>query len=105
MPKDMLDLATHIIETKKAHFKPEKFDDQYEDALKALLKKKQHGETIERPKERKPSNVINLMDALRKSVQAERCGGERRKPGKGTAAQNGTSKKVRRSSGRHKKAS
>jgi DNA end-binding protein Ku len=71
VPKDMLDLAKHIVETKKAHFEPERFEDRYEDALKDLLKKKQHGEKIERPKEREPAKVVNLMDALRRSVQAE----------------------------------
>ena len=39
LPKDMLELATHIVETKKAHFEPENFEDRYEDALKDLLKK------------------------------------------------------------------
>ena len=34
VPKDMLELATHIVETKASHFNPEKFDDRYEDALK-----------------------------------------------------------------------
>lgn len=71
VPKDMLDLATHIVETKRGHFKPEKFDDRYEDALKELLRKKQKGEKIERPKDRAPSNVVNLMDALRRSVEGE----------------------------------
>ena len=41
IPKDMLDLASHIVETKSGHFEPEKFEDQYEDAMKELLKKKQ----------------------------------------------------------------
>ena len=50
--KDMLELATHIIETKTGEFDPKKFEDQYEDALKELLKKKQAGEKIEAPKER-----------------------------------------------------
>ena len=40
---DMLDLASHIVETKAGHFDPSKFDDRYEDALKDLLKKKQEG--------------------------------------------------------------
>jgi len=71
VPKDMLDLATHIVETKRGKFQPEKFQDEYEDALKELLRKKQRGEKIEQPKERAPSNVINLMDALRKSLKAE----------------------------------
>jgi Ku protein len=37
IPKDMLELASHIVETKSGHFEPEKFEDQYEDALKELL--------------------------------------------------------------------
>src|SRR6476646_5444101 len=44
--KDMLDLARHIVESKAGHFHPDKFEDHYEDALKDLLKKKQHGEKI-----------------------------------------------------------
>ena len=71
VPKDMLDLATHIVDTKRGKFAPEKFVDDYEDALKDLLRKKQKGEKIEAPKERAPSNVINLMDALRDSIKAE----------------------------------
>jgi DNA end-binding protein Ku len=71
VPKDMLDLAVHIVETKKGTFKPAKFEDQYEEALKELIRKKQKGERIERPKEPARSNVVNLMDALRQSVKAE----------------------------------
>jgi DNA end-binding protein Ku len=41
--KDMLELAKHIVDTKAGHFKPEKFEDHYEQALKDLLKKKQEG--------------------------------------------------------------
>src|SRR5262249_40601477 len=48
VPKDMLELAGHIIETKLGHFDPRKFEDQYEDALKDLIRKKQKGERIER---------------------------------------------------------
>jgi DNA end-binding protein Ku len=78
IPKDMLELASHIVETKSGHFEPEKFEDHYEDALKELLKKKQAGEKIETPKERAPAKVINLMDALRRSVEAERGGAAKR---------------------------
>ncbi len=78
VPKDMLDLAMHIVETKKGKFQPEKFEDRYEGALKDLIKKKRKGEKIEAPKERPPSNVVNLMDALRQSVKEGR--GSRRKP-------------------------
>src|ERR1700719_3747049 len=70
IPKDMIDLASHIVETKAAHFDPSKFEDQYEDALKELLKKKQEGKPVERPERPKPTNVVNLMDALRQSVEA-----------------------------------
>ena len=38
IPKDMLELAAHILETKAGHFNPQKFEDQYEDALRELLK-------------------------------------------------------------------
>ena len=74
VPKDMLDLAVRIVETKAAHFQPEKFEDHYENALKELIKKKQRGEKIEKPKERPRAPVINLMNALRQSAAAERGG-------------------------------
>src|SRR4051794_2339326 len=102
--KDMLDLATHIVETKKAHFEPERFEDRYEEALRELLKKKQSGQKIEAPREREPSKVINLMDALRRSVDTERGGGERRKPVRATGNHR-TPKKAGRSSARAKQAS
>ncbi len=97
VPKDMLDLATHIVETKRGKFDPEKFEDRSEEALKALIKKKQKGEKIERPKESAPSNVINLMDALRQSVKSERGGG-RSKPARARRAP----KKAARSAARRK---
>ena len=77
IPKDMLELASHIVETKAGHFEPEKFEDQYEDALEELIRKKQSGQPIERPERREPSKVINLMDALRRSVEASRESGKR----------------------------
>jgi DNA end-binding protein Ku len=71
VPKDMLDLAAYIVERKAGHFAPERFQDHYENALKELIKKKLHGERIEKPQERSPATVISLMDALRKSVAAD----------------------------------
>jgi len=56
----MLELASHIVETKSGHFKPEKFEDHYEDALKELLRKKQSGQKIEVPRERAPAKSIGL---------------------------------------------
>jgi DNA end-binding protein Ku len=102
--KDMLDLAKHIVETKKAHFEPKRFEDHYEDALKDLLKKKQSGQKIEAPREREPSKVVNLMDALRRSVETERTGGARRKPAPRAGAHRAP-KKAGRSSARAKRAS
>jgi DNA end-binding protein Ku len=74
VPKDMLDIAIHIVESKRARFDLKKFEDHYENAVKELLRKKRKGERIERAKEPAPSNVVNLMDALRQSLQAERGG-------------------------------
>jgi DNA end-binding protein Ku len=70
IPRDMLDLAVHIVETKAGHFEPERFTDHYEDALKELIKKKQRGEKIERPKKHPQAQVINLMEAPRPNVAA-----------------------------------
>ena len=103
IPKDMLELASHIVETKSGHFNPQKFEDHYEEGLKELLKKKQAGEKIEAPKEREPAKVISLMDALRRSVSAERATGGRRKPPRSSAHRR-TAKRASRSSARHKKA-
>ena len=69
--QDMLDLAIHILKSKKQHFDPDKFEDRYEDALVKLIKAKHAGKPLPKLEEAKPSNVINLMDALKRSVKAE----------------------------------
>ncbi len=74
LTKDMMDLARHIVETKSGHFKPQEFEDHYERALQELIEKKAKGEKIEIPKEQPTGKVINLMDALRRSVQADAGG-------------------------------
>src|SRR4051812_10067681 len=66
--KDMLDLAKHIVEQKSGHFDPGKFEDHYEKALQELLEKKQKGLPIAARRTEAPSNVVNLMDALRASI-------------------------------------
>jgi DNA end-binding protein Ku len=78
--KDMLELAQHIVETKAGHFEPEDFEDHYETALRELIAKKSKGIKIEAPRRGEPAKVINLMDALRKSVRSEQASG--RKPTK-----------------------
>jgi DNA end-binding protein Ku len=99
--KDMLDLAKHIVQTKSGHFQPEKFEDHYEEALKELLAKKQAGQKITPVKEHRPTNVVNLMDALRKSVQAE--GGTAKAASKRAAASGRKSSK-RTATAKHRKA-
>ena len=92
VPKDMLDLALHIVNTKRADFNPEAFEDQYEDALKTLIEQKAKGEKIEPAKERPAPRVVNLMDALRASVDVEKKKGpapsiQARRPAKKKAGQ------------------
>lgn len=73
--EEMLDLAAHIIDKKSGSFKPDEFEDRYEKALVALVKSKQAGKPPPTSKDTpKPSNVINLMDALKKSISAEKAG-------------------------------
>ena len=98
--KDMLELARHIVKTKTGHFEPKKFGDHYEDALRELIKKKQKGEEITPPKEHAPAKVINLMDALRRSVEGE----GRRPPASSHKTRRSTTKRAGHST-RRKKAS
>lgn len=71
-PKEMKDLAVHIIEGKAAHFDPKLFEDRYENALIQLVRSKQEGHQAKVAPAPRPSNVVNLMEALRKSVEAEK---------------------------------
>jgi DNA end-binding protein Ku len=77
IPKEMLNLARHIIENKLGHFEPDELEDRYERALRELIRRKQRGEPAAQPKERAPAQVIDLMDALRRSVAAEKAPQER----------------------------
>src|SRR6202021_3630911 len=78
--KDMLDLAKHIVNQKSGSFEPDKFEDHYEDALVDLINSKRSGKPIT-PKERpRGGNVVDLMEALRRSVGG--AGGETKTPKK-----------------------
>jgi len=73
IPKDMLQLAEHILESKAGDFDPAEFVDHYEEAVVDMLKRKQAGAPASKQKPAAPaSNVVNLMDALRRSVAAEK---------------------------------
>jgi len=71
--KDMLELAKHIVEQKSGDFEPEDFEDHYEAALIDLINKKRSGVRLPAKTAPKASgNVINLMDALKKSLASEK---------------------------------
>jgi len=69
VPKEMVELASHILDKKAGHFDPAKFKDEYELALRKLVKRKASGKTIERTEAAEDrSNVIDLMAALQQSL-------------------------------------
>ena len=71
--KDMLELAKHIVEQKSGDFEPQDFEDHYEAALIDLINKKRSGVRLPAKTAPKASgNVINLMDALKKSLASEK---------------------------------
>jgi DNA end-binding protein Ku len=71
--KDMLDLARHIVEQKSGSFEPDQFEDRYESALIELINQKRNGLPIAAKAAPKSSgNVINLMDALKRSLASEK---------------------------------
>src|SRR3954454_3815294 len=104
--KDMVELASHILQTKAAHFDPSKFKDEYEDALKALVRRKASGKPIKAAEpEEKPDNVINLMDALKASLKGKSAA-KRRAPAPASrrTPTRRAAKKAHRSAARHRKA-
>src|SRR5258707_12953482 len=64
----MLDLAKHIVSQKTADFQPERFEDHYEEALTELINAKRQGKTISPRARPSGGNVVDLMDALKKSI-------------------------------------
>lgn len=103
--KDMIELASHILETKAAHFDPTTFEDEYENALKKLVKEKAAGKTIKAPEpEERPSNVISLMDALTQSLKG-RAASSRPHARAARAPAQRAAKKPSRSAARRRKAS
>jgi len=71
--KDMLDLAKHIVEQKSGSFVPDQFEDRYEQALIDLINQKRNGlGTTAKAAPKSGGNVINLMDALKRSLSGEK---------------------------------
>lgn len=72
LPEQMVGLAEAIIDKMGGEFEPAAFEDRYEMAMVDLLRSKQAGETIKSAKApAKPANVVNLMDALRRSIDGK----------------------------------
>lgn len=75
MPKlkiepEMLELASHIIDTKMGKFDPSDFNDRYDDALAELVKAKIEGRKIRKPKPIKETKPADLLEALRRSASS-----------------------------------
>jgi DNA end-binding protein Ku len=86
--KDMLDLAKHIVLQKTAEFEPETFEDHYEGALAQLIDAKRNGKAIGPKPRPRGENVIDLMDALKKSLATEAAAPKaKKKPRKAAAGQ------------------
>jgi DNA end-binding protein Ku len=103
--KDMIELASHILDTKAAHFDPSKFKDGYEDALKALVRRKAAGKPVKSAeREERRDNVISLMDALKQSLKgrasAKRSTASHARP----PSHHRAPRKAHRSVARHRKA-
>jgi len=102
--KDMIELASHILDTKAAHFDPSKFKDEYENALKALVRRKASGKPIKvSAREEKPDNVVSLMDALKASLKGKSTTKRRASAPRRTSARR-AAKKAHRSAARQRKA-
>lgn len=99
LPKQMLDLAKHIIEKMTGKFEPDQFEDRYENALIELIRSKQKGMPIKPQPTHRQTNVINLMDALRRSVEGAK-GEAERAPTKKTS----TKSRASRAKGKARKA-
>ena len=96
-PPEMVEIAAKIIDQQSGPFDPSKFNDRYEDALRALIKEKEKGHGVKKVEEPKDAEVIDLMEALKRSLGGA---GERRKaparkaaPAKKPAAKKAPAKK------------
>jgi DNA end-binding protein Ku len=71
LPREMLELARHIIHQMAGRFEPDRFEDRYENALIELIRSKQKGMPVKPQPAHRHTNVISLMDALRRSIESE----------------------------------
>jgi DNA end-binding protein Ku len=103
--EDMIELASHILDSRAGHFDLSKYKDEYENALKTLVKRKAAGKPVKvAEREERPDNVISLMDALQQSLKG-RASAKRRARSPARRAAHRTAKKAHRSPARARKAS
>jgi DNA end-binding protein Ku len=81
LPAQMVGLAEEIIDRMTGKFEPNKFEDRYENAMIELIRSKQAGQPVKQTKAAaKPSNVVNLLDALKRSIDAGDAKAPTKKP-------------------------
>jgi DNA end-binding protein Ku len=74
----MIDIAQELIARSAGHFEPDTFTDRYEEALVGMLRAKQAGQSFTVPEQAEPSNVVDIMDALKRSLDAVSSDANRR---------------------------
>ena len=89
-PAEMVEIAAKIIDQQSGAFDPSKFDDRYEDALRALIREKEKGHGVKKVEEPKQAEVIDLMEALKRSLGGA---GARRKSEPAKARKEGESRR------------
>ena len=81
LSKEMIDLAKHIISTKRGKFDPSKLDDRYESTVADLIRAKQQGKEIKAPpRPAHGGNVVNLLEALRQSAGSKTAARAAKRP-------------------------
>jgi Ku protein len=101
LPEDILRIAEHILVTKTENFDPAYLEDRYRTVLVSKLRERQAAlpRKISAPAPSR-QNVINLMDALKRSLSAEQSNGEKAAPPRKRPAASSKSSRYKRSGSR-----
>ena len=95
--QELLDLAETLIERKTDEFDPAKYHDRYIEALEELIERKRKGKTLQTEEEAAPArgtNVIDLMAALKRSIEKPGAAGAKGESGGGGGAKKPAAKKA-----------
>ncbi|HTG18635.1 MAG TPA: Ku protein, partial [Reyranella sp.] len=82
----MLQIAEKIVEQQSGNFDPSEFRDRYEDALRSLIEDKRKGRPVKPQKPANDDKVVDLMVALKKSLEGGAGGGRRQRAERFAAA-------------------